>query len=352
MGQVSWHALLLLRRVRDQAAVLATAVVVVLVSTTLVGTFAFLFTVTSDRAVTAELATAPDDELVLQTSSRVHSGSPSPVLEAIDEATDGVLGDVPSDRSSWQTGRLWTLREPGGVDGQAGYPASVPQVAESAELVSGEWPERARDDEGRLQVAVPQIMVEQRGWQVGTVVPTTTTQRELRSDTWVVTGVYRTAGDLAAWDTDRLDGMGVEWSYPIGPQRWITLFGPMVVTPDALAVEEHVELIHHFAVPRLADLSGAGLADLREELEIAKPYVERTVSRTGASASFRTPLDESIDRAWRAAAVTRSGVVAVGLLLVVLTVTVMLLTARLVAERRAGELELVAARGASPAGSI
>ena len=349
MGPVGWRSLLLLRRARDQAAVLAAAVVVVLVSTTLVGTFALLVTVTSDRAVAADLAAAPGAEIALRSSSRLRGGPPGPVVEAIDGAVDRVLGDVPSDRSHWLIGRLWALEDPGGRPGEAAYPATVPVLRDGAELVTGAWPERGRDEEGRLQVAVPAVLAEQRGWHVGAVVPTATQQRERLTDTWVVTGVYRSAGDLASWAPDRLDGAGVEHRYPIGPAQSVDLYGPVVVTPDALAGDDLVEYVHHLAVPRPGEASAPTLTTVREALDTAEPTIKRAAAKADASADFDTGLDEAVDRARRASAVTSSGVVAVGLLLVVLTVTVMLLTARLAVERRAGEMELLAARGASPA---
>lgn len=349
---MGWRTRVLLGRLRDQATVLATVTLVTFVATTLLGTFAFLLDVTGDDAVDAALARVPDTAVALEATLRVRNQDTRTVLDAADATLAATLGDVPATRSTWLTGRLWSLPRSGdGSTAPLAYPASTPLVPAQADLVSGTWPEQARDAAGTLLVNVPDEAARRYGWSVGTQVPVRTLGGQA-TDTWTVVGTHTLTGPPSAWTRDRLGGAAHDAAFPVPGSmgKLVTdAWGPMVVAPDALLGPGVVETAHLVAVPDLADAPRGALAAAREALESGQVRLSDALERVDVSGSVRTELGSTIDAAWRELTVTRVGVVVVGLLLVVLATTVMLLTARLLGERRAAEGELVAARGASPA---
>jgi len=348
---MGWRSQVLRGRLRDQAAVLATVSLVTLVATTLLGTFAFLLDVTSNDAVDAALARVPDTAVTLEATIRVRNKDTQRALDAADSTFAATLGDVPAERTAWLTGRLWAL-PPDGEHTVAplAYPASTPQVPGQADLVSGTWPDRARDDAGRLLVNVPEVAAQRYGWAVGTEVPVRTLGAQA-TDTWAVVGTHELTGAASSWSRDPLGGAQHDGAYPVPGTmgKLVTdAWGPMVVAPEALLGAGVTETARLVATPELAGAPRGALAATREALDSGQVRLSAALESAGVSGSVRTQLGATIDAAWRELTVTRVGVVVVGLLLVVLATTVMLLAARMLGERRAAEGELVAARGASP----
>ncbi|MBO3096539.1 FtsX-like permease family protein [Cellulomonas dongxiuzhuiae] len=349
---MGWRSQVLLGRLRDQATVIATVAVVTFVATTLLGTFAFLLEVTGDDAVEAEIARVPDSAVTLEAVVRVNKKDAAAALAATDVALAATLGDLPSDRETWLTGRMWSLPLVAGTQfAPVAYPASTPLLPEQGELVAGAWPDRARDDGGRLLVNAPDVAAQRYGWTVGTVVPVRTLGGQTQ-DSWVVVGTHRLTGSSASWSRDLLKGAAHDSRYPVigtGGRLTTDAWGPMVVAPDALLGVGTVDTVHVLTTPHLAGAPRGALTQTRDNLESTQAQLSAGLRDVGASGFVLTRLGETIDASWRELTVTRVGVVVVGLLLVVLATTVMLLAARLLGERRAAEGELVAARGASAA---
>lgn len=349
---MGWRSRVLRGRLRDQATVIATVTLVTFVATTLLGTFAFLLDVAGDDTVDAALATVPESAVSLEATIRVRNKDARAAVDAADATFDATLGELPAERTTWLNGRLWTLPRHGESNlPPLAYPASTPLVPEQAELLSGTWPDVARDGAGHLTVNVPDVAARRYGWTIGTQVPVRTLGGQA-TDTWVVVGTHRLTGAQSSWSRDRLGGASHDGSYPMPGSmgRLVTeAWGPFVVAPDALLGTGGVETAHLIATPDLSDPPRGALAAAYDALASSQVRLSAALAAVGVSGSVRTQLDRTIDGAWGELAVTRVGVVVVGLLLVVLAVTVMLLAARLLSERRAAEGELVAARGASPA---
>lgn len=348
---MGWRGRVLHGRVRDQATVLATVATVTLVATTLLGTFAFLLHVTGEDAVDEAMARLPEDAVAVESVVRVRLADVPAALEAVDQVVTTTLGDVPVRRDVWLTGRLWNLpRTEDTPVAPLVYPAAVPGIEGRGELVAGVWPQAARDDAGRLAVNVPALAAERFGWTVGSQVQVGTVGRQL-TDTWVVVGTHRLTGATSTWSRDLLQGASYVSDYPVpGTMGMQTTeaWGPAVVAPDALLGPALVDKANVVVVPDLSAAGPGGLARVREELDSTQVRLSSALREVDVSGHVVTALPATIDAAWRELAVTRIGVVVVGLLLAVLATTVMLLAARLLAERRASEGELVAARGASP----
>jgi len=351
VGRMGWRSRILLGRLRDQAAVVATVALVTFVATTLLGTFAFLLDVTSNDALDAAIARAPDSAVTLEANIRVRNKDSAAAVTAAERALTGVLGDLPAESEAWLHGRLWSLpRADGAPASPLAYAASTPLVPEQADLLSGTWPDRARDDAGLLLVNVPQVAAQRYGWSVGSQVPVRVTGAET-TDTWLVVGTHRITGTATAWKRDRLGGTSHDEAFPVpGTMGKILtdLWGPMVVAPEALLGKGLVETAQVYVTPQVGDAPRGAVPATREAIDSAQVLLAKALGEADVSGAVRTTLDETIDAAWRELAVTRIGVIVVGLLLVVLATTVMLLAARMLGERRASESELVAARGASP----
>lgn len=348
---MGWRSRVLLGRLRDQATVIATVALVTFVATTLLGTFAFLLDVTGDDAVDAALARLPDSAVTLEATVRVRNQDTQAAIDAADGTFAATLGDLPAARTTWLTGRMWVLPRVGDSKvAPLAYPASTPLVPAQAELVSGAWPDRARDDAGLLPVNVPAVAAARYGWTLGTQVPVRTLGGQA-TDTWLVVGTHELTGSASSWSRDPLGGASHDGAYPVPGTmgKLVTdAWGPVVVAPDALLGRGVTETAHLLVTPDLGGAPRGALAATRDALESGQVRLSAALAEEDVSGSVRTQLGTSIDAAWRELTVTRVGVVVVGLLLVVLATTVMLLAARLLGERRAAEGELVAARGASP----
>lgn len=349
---MGWRSRVLLGRLRDQATVIATVAVVTFVATSLLGTFAFLLDVTGNDAVDAAIARVPDSAVTLEAVVRVNKKDTAAALGAAEQVLTDTLGALPVDRRTWLTGRMWSLPRPadGGMAPVA-YPASTPLLPGQGELVSGAWPDRARDDDDRLLVNAPAVAAERYGWTVGSTVTVHTVGAQTH-DTWLVVGTHRLTGAAASWARDPLQGTSHDSRYPVigtGGRLTTDAWGPMVVVPEALLGAGTVETAHVLTTPDLTGAPRGELTQARANLEMTQGRLSAALRDVGASGFVRTQLGETIDASWRELTVTRVGVVVVGLLLVVLATTVMLLAARLLGERRSAEAELVAARGASPA---
>lgn len=104
-----WRTQVLLGRLRDQATVLATVALVTFVATTLLGTFALLLDATGDDAVDAALGRLPDSAITLEATIRVNNKDTQTALDAAGDTLAAMLGDVPTERTAWLTGRTWSL---------------------------------------------------------------------------------------------------------------------------------------------------------------------------------------------------------------------------------------------------
>lgn len=348
---MGWRWRVLTRRVRDQGAVLATVAVVALTATTLLGTFALLLDGTQNDALDEALHRADDESVRFLATVRPNDEDPEVALGIARDVVEETLSGIPGDEEVWRSGPLVRLpgRTPTGAVPLA-YTAAYPGLDENARLVAGAWPDAVRDGDGRLLVAVPALAAQEYGWQVGTVVPVGLSRGESR-DEWVVVGVHELEGPRGTWDRDRLDGRGHDPAFPVPGSAGMSTtdaWGPVLVDPAALAARGSVESMELVVVPRLVDAPRGAVTALRAAVPDMQVALAADLRPTEARGAVRTRVDRTIDAAWRELAVTRAGVVVVGLLLTVLATTVMLLAARLLGERRAAEGELLAARGAAP----
>jgi hypothetical protein len=346
---MGWTLRLLRRRAGAQSTLVVAVLAVALVGATLLGTFALLLHASDHRALDAALDQAPASRTDVDAFLVLDGQNPAAAVGAAESFLDDLLGDVPSDRTQWLASPVYRMPlVPGDIPPLA-YLASNPEIPAHADLVAGRWPDRATDDGGRVEVAVPQVAAARYGWSVGTVIQLTSPQTTTPT-TVVVVGTHTLAGPARTWYRDVLQGQEHDPSYPVpgsfGSVR-TDAWGPMVVVPDVLLRPGGLGSAHVVASPRLSEAPDGALGEVRTRLGYAQPQLISDINGVATGGRLTTSLAATVDAATGGLAVTRISLVIVGLMLIVLAVTVLLLAARLLAERRAPEQTLMASRGAS-----
>lgn len=343
-----WRARVLGGRLREQWPVVGLVTGVAVVAAVLLGVLAGVVHLAQTQAVPASLARLDPQDVHLEATLWVNGEDSGTVLAKGRAGIARLTGDVPTDETTWQIGSLHALPDTPDAAPQIVYAAALPHSA--ARLVTGRWPQGATDASGAVEVNVPQVAAQAKGWQVGSRIEA----RPWDGDAyraWVVVGTHEPAGSGAGWHRDRLGGRGTDTAFNVpGSAGWRTTvaWGPLVVDPAALAGPGQVDTTYLLVEPRLGEASTAALAHLREEVRNAPATLSEALEPE-ANGVVATTVGQALDATWREVVVVRAGVLAVGLLLAVLAATVLLLAARLLAERRAAGSELLAARGASPA---
>jgi len=348
---MGWTLRLLRHRAAAQSTLLVAVLAVALVGATLLGTFALLLHASDHRALDAALDQAPASRTDVDVLLVLDGQNPAAAVGAADAFLDDLLGQVPSDRTRWLASPMYRLPGAPGDIPPLAYLASNPEIPAHADLLAGRWPDRAVDDRGRTEVAVPQVAATRYGWSVGSVVPLTAVGAGAPT-TAVVVGIHTLTGPASTWYRDVLQGAEHDPGYPVpGSFGFVRTdaWGPMVVVPDVLLRPGGLGSAHVVASPRLSDAPDGALAGLRARLDDAQPRLIADMDDTATGSRFTSSLSATVDAANGGLAVTRISLVIVGLMLVVLAVTVLLLAARLLAERRAAEQTLMASRGATAA---
>ncbi|CAL9320271.1 FtsX-like permease family protein [Streptomyces sp. SudanB52_2052] len=152
-----------------------------------------------------------------------------------------------------------------------------------------------------------------------------------------VTGVYRAADSSDPyWQADTLGGQGVRTVA-------FTTYGPLLADTSVLASEDSTGWV---ATADYRTFTTDGMGALRAAAVRAAGAL-REDPALGGDADVRTGLPEVLDRTGRTLLVSRSTLLIVSVQLVLLAGYALLLVARLLGSERAGETELLRARGAS-----
>ncbi|MEU2542072.1 FtsX-like permease family protein [Streptomyces iakyrus] len=156
-----------------------------------------------------------------------------------------------------------------------------------------------------------------------------------------VTGVYRAAdGSDPYWQADALGGRGIRTVA-------FTTYGPLLAHGSVLASGRASEdATGWVATAGFGTLTTDGIGALRSAAVRAAGAL-REDPALGGDADVRTGLPEVLDRTERGLLVSRSTLLIVSVQLVLLAGYALLLVARLLGSERAGETELLRARGGS-----
>ncbi|MEU4467878.1 FtsX-like permease family protein [Streptomyces sp. NPDC024017] len=156
-----------------------------------------------------------------------------------------------------------------------------------------------------------------------------------------VSGVYRAADSSDPyWQADAVGGQGVRTVA-------FTTYGPLLADASVLASgRASVDSTGWVATADYRTFTTGGIGALREEAVHAAGAL-REDPALGGDATVRTGLPEVLDRTGRTLLVSRSTLMIVSVQLVLLAGYALLLVARLLDGERAGETELLRARGGS-----
>lgn len=366
---VGWVLRTALRRARVQWRLLAVVAAVGLLVASLVATLTLLVAATEGPAVRAALADAPADRTDVVLRVDRPRGSAADVRAAADATLRRLLGADATSALQAVSLPVEVLRE--GRRPAIAHLAELDGVAAQAELVEGAWPDGVADPadgdgEGAaapatdpVPAAIPAAAAEALGVAVGDVVPVAgvspgAVATEVEAGPWEVrvVGVYEPTSRRAAfWAVDPLRGAGHVADFIVpgtaGVQRTDAV-GPFVVAPGTGAA---LGLPLDQARLRYAPDFGGGrvvaLAALQGRLADAAVDVPRELAQAGRSVQVTTDLGRFVGEITTAVLVTRAGLTVAGLLLLLLAVAALAQTARLLADARAAEHDLMRARGAS-----
>ena len=336
---MSWLWGTSVRRWRAQWRLLIAVLAVTLLACTLVTALALLATTTEQNGVSETLASLPDESSRIDITVLDAAGTPNELRSLAETAVRGIL--VPS-ASLETTGRFFTALDEADLastNPAFGYFAELDGVENEATIVDGVWPSET------AAVAIPESAAESFGLRPGDSL--------LVGDSLVtVSGVYsigERVGDF--WEQDALHGLGDDPAFArprINAYEPIHAFGPLIVAPGDFAVLGlAMSVVDLDIVPGLGATTIDELAPLADRLEDADVDVRRALRGSGSSTVYESRLAESVGNVATGLIVTRSTVVVVSLLLLVLAVAAIGQTARLLAEARATDRDLMRSRGAS-----
>jgi len=336
---VSWLWGTTVRRWRAQWRLLASVLAVTLLSCTLVTALALLATTTEQNGVSRTLATLPDASSRIDITVLDASGTPVDFESLAEKTVHGIL--VPS-ASLETTGRYFTALDEADLPSSNpayGYFAELDGVESEATLIEGSWPTSVST------VAIPESAARSFGLELGDNI-------RVGDDTVAIVAVY-SIDDRASdyWEQDALYGVGDDPAFPrpnVTSYEPIHAFGPLIVAPDGFAeLGLAMSVVDLDIVPALGSTTVDELAPLAERLEDADVDVRQALRGSGSSTVYESRLAETVGNVARGLIVTRSTVVVVSLLLLVLAVAAIGQTARLLAEARATDRDLMRSRGAS-----
>lgn len=342
---------LLLRRARSQQTLILAVLAVALVGTTVLGTFALLLSTSQHHMLAVALDRTSESDREIDVTLKLSSGDAAPAVAAGTRVLDELLGDVPAGREEWLTSATYSLQGTADPVAPYAYLAAAPQLTERSTVLSGALPASGVDDQGRVLVAVPQVAADAYGWSVGTVLEAKEAAAK-KTATFVVTGTFALTGAASTWGRDELGGAQHDPAYPVLGSAGMLLtqaWGPFVVGDASVLTDGTARLgvAHLVAHPRFADVGGTSVDGLRQRLDDAQLRLAAATADDALDSSVVTRLAGTVDDAVGSLQVTRVTLVVVALLLLTLAVTVLLLAARMLADRRVPEQELMASRGAS-----
>ncbi|MER5432744.1 FtsX-like permease family protein [Streptomyces sp. NPDC002588] len=325
----------LLLRVRAHRLLLGAALLAVLLTTSVLAALAAFSGSVGDAALRSTLSGRAAASAALVVEADV---PPDEAARAVTRDAREAFGGLPVTVRTLERSTAYAL--PGSA--RAAQPDLTRLAAldrSRIRLVSGTLPGPAPAARtAPVPVALPEAAAGPLGLRPGARVELTDRLSE-RPLTVEVTGVYR-AADTADpyWEADELGGHGVHTVV-------FTTYGPLLADPSVFASGRvPVDGTSWVATADYRTLTTDGIARLRAANVRAAGELGRTL---GESASVRTELPDVLDRTARALLVSRSTLLIVSVQLVLLAGYALLLVARLLDAERAGETELLRARGGS-----
>ncbi|SFE69997.1 FtsX-like permease family protein [Streptomyces mirabilis] len=334
----------LLLRVRAHRLLLGAALLAVLLTTSVLAALAAFSASVGDAALRQNLSGPAATSASLVISADVPRGREEEAQDAAVRGARRTFAGLPvTVRTLRGSGPYALPRSLQGTDGRTGQPDLTHFAAldrSRIRLVSGTLPGPAPAARtAPVPVALPEVAADRLKVRPGARIALT--DRLGGAPLTVrVTGVYRAADSANPyWQLDTLGGHGVRTVD-------FTTYGPLLADPSVLASRTSSGTTGWVATADYRSLTTDGIAALREA-SAREPEVLRENAAFGAGATVRTALPAVLDRTGRALLVSRSTLMIVSVQLVLLAGYALLLVARLLDTERAGETDLLKARGAS-----
>ncbi|MFF0035523.1 FtsX-like permease family protein [Streptomyces mirabilis] len=334
----------LLLRVRAHRVLLGAALLAVLLTTAVLAALAAFSASVGDAALRQNLSGPAATSASLVISADVPRGREEAAQDAAVRGARRTFAGLPvTVRTLRGSGPYALPRSLQGTDGRAGQPDLTHFAAldrSRIRLVAGTLPGPAPAARtAPVPVALPEVAADRLKVRPGARIALT--DRLGGAPLTVrVTGVYRAADSADPyWQLDTLGGHGVRTVD-------FTTYGPLLADPSVLASRTSAGTTGWVATADYRGLTTDGIDALREAAA-HEPEALGKNPAFGAGATVRTALPAVLDRTGRALLVSRSTLMIVSVQLVLLAGYALLLVARLLDTERAGETDLLKARGAS-----
>ncbi|WP_030248589.1 MULTISPECIES: FtsX-like permease family protein [unclassified Streptomyces] len=336
---------LLLLRARAHRLLLTAALLAVLLTTSVLATLAAFSGSVGDAALRGTLRGRAAVSASLLVEADVAREGRDAAQRAVSRGAREAFGGLPvTVRRLERSGPYALPRSLQDADARAGQPDLTHLAAldrSRIRMVSGSLPGPAPADRtAAVPVALPEAAAGRLGLRPGARLALTD-RLGGRSLQVRVTGVYRAADSSDPyWQADALGGQGVRTVV-------FTTYGPLLADASVLASGRTSEDgTGWVATADYRTLTTDGIGGLRAAAARAADAL-REAPELGGDAEVRTGLPDVLDRTERALLVSRSTLLIVSVQLVLLAGYALLLVARLLDSERAGETELLRARGGS-----
>lgn len=342
--------LVVLRRARTQAGLVAMVTALVVAGATVLGLCALLLTSARDQALVA--AVRGTDPASVQVAAAVTLADGATAADAaarvvadVSATAHGAFAAFPTTESVWSTSTPWYLDPLPDGDLRQTYLLDGDDVTRHATLTSGRWP---ASGPAVAEVALPASTAALLGVAPGSTLtltgaPQHSGEAPVEPLTVLVVGTFVPRLGDPAWARDPLGGAGYA---PAGAD--FPTYGPLVVAPGTLLGHRPVA---HAVVTLTPDLGGATtptIAAAAAALGGLRAALDQRLGARVSGLALTDPFPQTVQQMRAQLGVTASGVLVAALLASALAGTALGLAARLLVERRAAEHALLTARGAAP----
>ena len=351
----SWLLRTTLSRTRAQWRLLLGVVAVAVLANVLVTSLSLLVSATEQGGVRGALAAVPAQQSGLEVRLLDPTIDLADGRAIVTEAVDSVFAPAATTTSTGMAmsgfAPVTTLAgaAPDGPLPTLAYFGEFDGIAGAADLVAGDWPTPADAAGPGVSVAIPAAAARALDVAVGDTLVAESGGADV---TATVTGVYEPLHpDDDFWGFDRLAARGYDPAFPDPSSSFYNptvAFGPLVAAQGGLAAADiPVAFADLRFTPDFSRTTVAQVQPLLDRLQTADVDIPYRSNGMSGAIFVETDAATVVSAVAAGLTVTRSTVVVVSLLLVVLAVAAMAQLARLFSDSRAGERQLMRARGAS-----
>jgi len=346
-GVRGWTVRVVRGRLIRQRRLLLLVLAVAVLASTAVTSVGLLVAATEQSAIRTSLRSLPASATAMSVDVEQPTVSLGAVTTRVDRIIQGVIG---SSATTTHAVRAYSAPYPVPVAGlqELTYFGELAGVAARVKLVAGVLP-KALPTAGTVNVALPESAATQLGLGVGDTFAYAGGKKPV---TVRIVGIYDVRDTTAEfWSQDPLVGAGFSTDYflPDGSDPLPSdAFGPLIVAPGSMdAVGVPPDRVNIDYAPDFSRVSGNQLGGLIERLDNASSNVPSDGGSVAQQVEFTGNASVPLGQITAALVVTRSTVVVITLLLLVLAIAALAQAARLFNDARAGDRELMRARGAS-----